>query len=646
MYLEDKANVIIDYISDDRYKQAVLINGAWGTGKTFFVEKVLFEKLESIGYTVMRYSLYGANSCEQIRKDIETEMLIKICSQKTKIPSKILDFVPNGIGIIAKKLGLESEDFASVIEKIDFDISKMVIIFDDLERTTAEINDVLGLINSYVENKELKVIIVANENEIGSSRISSDLPSKFAVAANSNILLPSKEKDVNEGQKESKDKNTYIKYDELLNRTKTIFSSDIIYNAIKEKLVGLSITLNVDFNQLYDVIISKYAIKSAKDFLIENKAQVVDILLIQGCQNLRTLIFGVITFDKIHSELNTLKGDNEEYNRFLEDELLKILRYVIYESIQYRSGGDANKINESNTSLRFLSCHMAGVKEYEFVNQFIFYHEFNAKEVRSFIDNYIKDIIQKNKGDEERNKLSYYKLCSWGWINLNDNDVIYYSDQLYTELNFEKYNTRYFKNIIVFLLQLDAHFNEKKNLLAHDNADYIELMEKYVLNHEQDQNFLDELLIFSDDKDFTQMYNKCVAPLITAYKSKKDNFQQEALLEVFSKDDWDKEFHQYCRDKHDYFLDSHRFLSALSIEKILEKLKSANNSQIREFTLSVCSVYDFTNIRDYYQSDTISLKQIVDLFQEMLEDKNCDCTKKLILKIYKEKLDEKLDALK
>lgn len=646
MYLEDKASVIIDYISDDRYKQAVLINGAWGTGKTFFVKEFLLKKLESKGYTVMRYSLYGANSCEQIRKDIETSLLIKICNKKTKIPSKILDFVPNGLGIITKKLGLDSEDFASVIEKIDFDTSKIVIIFDDLERTTTEINDVLGLINSFVENKELKVIIVANENEIGSSRISSDLPNKFAVAANRNILLPSSKKDFNEEQKEAKGKNTYITYDELLNRTKTIFSSDIIYNAIKEKLIGLSITLNVDFNQLYDDIISKYAIKSAKDFLIENKNQVVDILQIQECQNLRTLIFGVISFDKIHSELVSLKCSDEKYNQLLEEELLKILRYVIYESIQYRSGGETNKTNDSNTSLHFLSCQMAGVKEYEFVNKFIFYHEFKAEEVRSFIDNYIKDVIQKKKKDEERNKLSYYKLCSWEWLNLNDDDVIYYSNQLYAELNSEKYDTRYFKSIIIFLLQLDVHFNEKKKRLAHDDADYIKLMEKYVLNHEQNQKFLDELLIFSDDEDFKQRYNKCVEPLITAYNSKKSNSQQEVLLEVFAEDDWEKGFHQYCRDKRDLFLDSHRFLSALSIEKIQEKLKTANNNQIREFTLSVCSVYDFTNIREYYQSDAIALKQIVDLFQEMLEDKNCNCTKKLILTIYKEKLNEKLDALK
>ena len=33
--------IITDYITDDRYRQAVLIDGAWGCGKTFFVTKKL-----------------------------------------------------------------------------------------------------------------------------------------------------------------------------------------------------------------------------------------------------------------------------------------------------------------------------------------------------------------------------------------------------------------------------------------------------------------------------------------------------------------------------------------------------------------------------------------------------------------------------
>ena len=42
-------------------------------------------------------------------------------------------------------------------------------IFDDLERCEAPINKVLGYINQFVEHDDAKVIIVANEQEIGSA---------------------------------------------------------------------------------------------------------------------------------------------------------------------------------------------------------------------------------------------------------------------------------------------------------------------------------------------------------------------------------------------------------------------------------------------------------------------------------------------
>lgn len=40
------------------------------------------------------------------------------------------------------------------------------IIFDDLERCSIVIPNILGYINQFVENNGLKVIVIANEDEI------------------------------------------------------------------------------------------------------------------------------------------------------------------------------------------------------------------------------------------------------------------------------------------------------------------------------------------------------------------------------------------------------------------------------------------------------------------------------------------------
>ena len=43
---------------------------------------------------------------------------------------------------------------------------KVILVFDDLERSTLDEVAVLGCINEYCENKHIKTIIVANEEKI------------------------------------------------------------------------------------------------------------------------------------------------------------------------------------------------------------------------------------------------------------------------------------------------------------------------------------------------------------------------------------------------------------------------------------------------------------------------------------------------
>ena len=442
MYLDEKAKIIADYIKESRYTQAVLINGAWGVGKTFFVENKLLNELKD--YIVVRYSLYGVQSSEQVVSELQREMIIKLVENKdftlkgksVNIPSKILDIAPNGIGMILKKIGIDPDDLNEIINKIDFDKSKIIIIFDDLERAGMEINEVLGVINLYVECQKMKVIIIANENEIGSSRISTNLPQKFSVASSPSISL--------EGKTSISDINTNIvySYDELIKRTKILFSNDIIYNSIKEKLIGLTVTINADFYQLYDQIIGTYA-EESKDFLFQNKHTVIELLQDLECQNLRTLIFAIISFDKLYKVIITLKNIHTppQYIDKLNEELTCILKSVIVTSLLYKCGKTFHSTNNNSSSQWYF---LKRIKEYSFVNKFVYFHELNESGVQEEINLYIQDELSQ----QEKKKLSYYKLNSFGWIDFNDDEVINLSDQLYDELSEGKYDVRFFKEII------------------------------------------------------------------------------------------------------------------------------------------------------------------------------------------------------
>lgn len=651
MDLNKKAEIIADYIKDSRYTQAVLINGAWGVGKTHFVDKILLKELKD--YIVIRYSLYGVQSAEQVISELRKEMLIKLIENKEfeikgkniKVPSKLLDVAPNAINILWKKFGLEVDDLSELTDKIDFDKSKIVIIFDDLERTEMEINEVLGVINSYVECQKIKVIIIANENEIGSSRVSTNLPLKFSVASNPHISLE-ETNSVDNRNKEDKNANKNYTYKELIERTKALFANDIIFNSIKEKLIGLTITINADFRQLYNQIIENYAIES-KDFLLKNKDYMIEILQAMECQNLRTFIFAVITFDKIYEVIKVLGNEKSkpEYKEVFDNELIQIMRSIMYVSINYKNGKSICTTNTVFSSSSY-SIYVRNIKEYSFVNRYICFHELNEAEIIKDFDLYILNEISRQEKEDEKNNLSYFKINSFGWLDYYDDEVIELSNQLYIELSEEKYDVSYFKGIVVYLIHLDFHFKDKKSALLHSDDEYLSLMENYIRNHSIQKNQIELFDIFSDDKDFNQKYNSYVSSLIIATKERENIDATNGVKLLFTSENWAEDFYQYCREKRDEFISSHSFLSSFDINVISQSLLEANNLEIRRFLQAICSIYDFSNIRDFFQTDAANLESIIDILKKKYSDEKTNCTTKVVMDLYIKKLEGKLLSLK
>ncbi|MBR6982001.1 MAG: hypothetical protein IKH75_00480 [Ruminococcus sp.] len=650
MYLEKEAKIIADYIKEPRYTQAVLVNGAWGAGKTYFVNNILMEQLTD--YIVIHYSLYGVQSSEQVMSDLQREMIIKLIENKDfnvkgkniKIPARLVGIAPNAISIFWKRIGLEVDDLNDLINKIDFDKSRIIIVFDDLERAGMEINEILGLINSYVECHGIKVIIISNENEIGSSRISANLPQKFLVASNTSISLKNDKNSTNGKNDKSIEKK--FNYSELIERTKTLFSNDIVYNTIKEKLIGLTITLHANYNQLYDKIISKYALASS-EFLLKNKDDFIEVFQDMECQNLRTFIFAVITFDKIFEAIFPIisKYKKQKYGKLFSDELLCIMRTVAFFSIRYKSGKKINTNTNSFSSL-YYSGLFKGIKEYSFINKYICFHELDAESIMNDLSIYIENEGKKQKTKEEKDSLTFFKLTSFGWLDYNDEDVIKLSDQLYEELSANKYSVDYFKNIIIYLIQLEYHFDIKREKIKHTDDDYIKLMVNYIQNNEPINNQLELLEVISDEKDFLDKYNSYVSTLIKATKEKEVASSNIEFKTILDSVDWAEQFYKYCRENHDYFMDSRRFLSSFDMNLIKKKLLIASNKDIQRFSQAICSVYDFGNIRDFYNLDSSNLELIIDVLDDIYNDSKTNCTTKVVISSYKEKLKAKLKLLK
>lgn len=169
---------IENYLINDKTKSAIMLIGGWGTGKSYYIQNVLkpFLESEQEGRCII-VSLYGLNDLKEISKAIYLEERIKKLRAKvneskvfgnaeTQASAKIIGktIVKGVASVFNVNLSSNEEDLQRLYESLD--LSGKLIILEDLERTNIPIKDVLGYVNSLVEQDGVKVLLVANEREI------------------------------------------------------------------------------------------------------------------------------------------------------------------------------------------------------------------------------------------------------------------------------------------------------------------------------------------------------------------------------------------------------------------------------------------------------------------------------------------------
>ena len=68
---------VFDYLTNDKTNAALLLDGEWGTGKTYYVKNALIPFLEAKKKQVVYVSLYGVEDAESLSKNIFTESRLK-----------------------------------------------------------------------------------------------------------------------------------------------------------------------------------------------------------------------------------------------------------------------------------------------------------------------------------------------------------------------------------------------------------------------------------------------------------------------------------------------------------------------------------------------------------------------------------------
>ena len=327
--MDDLVESILDYVKSDYTDYAVMINGEWGSGKTYFWNNKIRNKINSMQVngkklTTIYMSLYGISNLEEISK--------KIFIETTQLMDKNLRKYMNSTGQTAipeyAKTGLDMANLFGVTQNGDrvnyadfFSTDDKVLCFDDLERANVDVIDILGYINNFVEHDHIKTIIICNEKELSTKLKSSNLEMKTFIAT---YLL----------DKENKLTTNDVPMAEKINTTMdAVFDKANDYERIKEKLIGETFEYQPEFTYIINGILMRYErYPDLIRFLRGNTALIISTFEKSGTRNLRILKHALADFKRIFEI--TMKSYPNTNNRVLQAMLI----FTIAVSFERKAG--------------------------------------------------------------------------------------------------------------------------------------------------------------------------------------------------------------------------------------------------------------------------------------------------------------------
>lgn len=273
-------NYILHYLTEDKTNSAIMLTGAWGTGKSYYIQHTLTPYLlENGDHPCIVVSLYGIKNTVEISKAIYMACRLGFLTKERHegvaaalaASRTIIKGVTSFFGV---DLSQSDEDMESLFESID--LSGKLIVLEDLERSGIDVLEVLGYVNNLVEQDGVKVLLVSNESEI--------------------IKYESKNRIIGQQKKEEieAEKSLRAAFDLLVENSETIIRSQSSeeYIRIKEKTISDTIQYKEDYQTAILEIIASFENDTLNRFSSKETAKdITDIMRICKSWNLRSFIF-------------------------------------------------------------------------------------------------------------------------------------------------------------------------------------------------------------------------------------------------------------------------------------------------------------------------------------------------------------------
>lgn len=590
-YGKDIYESLAEYIMDDRYHQAVLLNGSWGSGKTWFINKQftpVFEKThEADDWCFIYLSLYGLKTMPQLKEKMEENVTQKIferyvnrCGATSEGAAKFYEKVQTASGllssvaVLAAKTVLPIRDLPEVkwsdFQKVLPKPKHVIYVMDDLERVGMEVEEVLGYINEMTEHENAKVIILANEEEIY------------------------KANDFDEPSNESKGKA------DLENNVKN--TKRARYELIKEKTIGLDMAYQVSMVEIYDSLVKQY-VKSErlKLYLWGQKDYVAGIFEDKAGENLRTLIFAFVVCDKLYPMMERVYETWKDEHRQDGDEVIHdifcnlisdVIQYTLCASIAWKR---KEKFKAPTTEFGKLPApwRVYFPYSYSFVDSFIEKGRLEENKAQNIIVSVLDDLLDTCQGRNE----AYKNLMNWQI--LPDQDIEKYLEQLKQEIPKKKLNPDYIRNLFLELIYISAIG------IPVSMQDYVNTILDRLKEGMLSPLLVPEMLYaasYIDNNETKRTYNETLKPI---YKFLEETTQRIRMKEYrfLINNEWMPDFKAKCREQEDHFIVDKKFMAYADPVEILKKLKTASPVEIANFRSGISYIYRMSNASDFFQAD-------------------------------------------
>ncbi len=634
---DEIVDILINYVDESIYDYAVMIDGEWGCGKTYFIKKRLYTELEKHekekaqnqeGYKpkgIIYLSLYGVKSLEEVSKQILMESyFVKsgnakgIIRKGTEITGKML---PVLFDIIKTKTGLELEaENVSNAAGGFFSVKDSILIFDDLERCNCPVNEVLGYINTYVEHEGMKVIIIANQKEIGKNAYLTNQELKYLVAANEKINfdenIERKSNFFTQSNEEEKIKENAVAISTIKDRINKLFGQDVQYEKVKEKLVGVTIYYYPVLQDVFTKLIrSKEIDDRLQSLLLEKLSFYEDYMVKEEHPNLRTFQFYLSKVRELYNEISKLDGVGQE----------PFLKYIIQYSFKVCVCYKNNTLKqtwEGNEEYGFKAIGKTDIfgneLAFRFVDEFVTKSILEEEKIKRMLEVYEDEYIKKR--EEEVDVL---RDLESGWYVSDDNTVAEKIKRIIEALNQDKYEIKEYPRIIGLFIELEyAGFSNKIV------SDMLIAMKKSIKNLKKRVNIGVEYSMLKEG----EKRERCKEILADIQNEIDQQFQihlsdtMESYLE--KEDSWAESLHDYVRKNRMEISNTDGFLSQFEIFQLVEKISKSMSYDIHAFRGCILGLYVQTSMGDALKLEydkVVALKEEV----EKIDQSHFDNIKKM-----------------